>query len=934
MNKNQGSQWRRWDLHVHTPFTKKEDRYLGKTDEEKWDNFYASIQNYIGNGNDPLHSICAIAITDYLSVDNYLKVSKDNRLPDSIKFILPNVELRMEPIATKSPINIHCLFSPEIAEELEYRFFSKLKVTYNNNVYGATKSDLIRLGRDFNGKTSISDDEAFKKGLSQYVITSDTLSTIFKNDSQLREKTIIAVSNSSTDGVSGLRTHSDYFEDNTSQLEAKRRAIYQLADMVFSANPKDIEYFLGKGVDAPEIVKEKCGSLKPCIHGSDAHCNEKIFAPDENRYCWIKADPTFEGLKQVIYEPEERVRISSMVPDSKSDYNVIDRIEILNNNDFSPEAIYLSYNLTCIIGGKSTGKSLLLHNIALAIDEEQVEKKKNTSSTNIRKIDGFKVYWRDGVCSDNKDKARKIVYIPQTYLNRLSDKEQETTEIDNIIQDIILQDEKCAKAFQQMNNRITNKKQAITSNIVKFLKLLSDKEVLEKQCKEIGDEDAIKSEIESLTSRFEQLSQTNNITEEEIKQYQTLVEAVDELNRKCSLINSDVANLKEIKEIIEVKYSDLHNIIVYKKIANDVLNDIKNSVNEMWLSKRDEIIEQANNDIENIKKQIENNMLLIEKYRPKIENNEQIANLSITLVNTKDKLNKLCTYKEQLQTLIDESESYLESLGNTFIEFSNIYLDYVNTINSNFISTPDELEFSVNKILREETFIKKIKEIVDNRSLNRFSQFNLNTITENVLSKENIIVFIKAILSKSPDSLQLKNDYNNESALREILTDWYNLDYVVRMDNDNIQDMSPGKKALVLLRLLISIAESSCPILIDQPEDDLDNRSIFSELIYFIKQKKIERQIIIVTHNANIVLGGDAELIIVANQDGKNAPNKEFRFEYRGGSIENNLPVTKDGQIESGILNSKGIQEHICEILEGGKHAFALRQHKYHSIKI
>jgi ABC-type lipoprotein export system ATPase subunit len=61
------------------------------------------------------------------------------------------------------------------------------------------------------------------------------------------------------------------------------------------------------------------------------------------------------------------------------------------------------------------------------------------------------------------------------------------------------------------------------------------------------------------------------------------------------------------------------------------------------------------------------------------------------------------------------------------------------------------------------------------------------------------------------------------------------------------------------------LANSKFPILIDQPEDDLDNRSIFNELIPFIREKKIERQFIIVTHNANVVLGGDAEEVIVAN---------------------------------------------------------------------
>jgi ABC-type cobalamin/Fe3+-siderophores transport system ATPase subunit len=145
------------------------------------------------------------------------------------------------------------------------------------------------------------------------------------------------------------------------------------------------------------------------------------------------------------------------------------------------------------------------------------------------------------------------------------------------------------------------------------------------------------------------------------------------------------------------------------------------------------------------------------------------------------------------------------------------------------------------------------------------------------------------------------------------------------MEHDSISNMSPGKKALVLLRLLISLQESNCPILIDQPEDDLDNRSIFYDLVAFIKERKIKRQIIIVTHNANIVLGCDAEEILVANQMGDNSPNDRYRFEYRSGSIENNYGI--DG---NGILCKMGIQQHICDILEGGIQAFELREKKYH----
>ena len=112
----------------------------------------------------------------------------------------------------------------------------------------------------------------------------------------------------------------------------------------------------------------------------------------------------------------------------------------------------------------------------------------------------------------------------------------------------------------------------------------------------------------------------------------------------------------------------------------------------------------------------------------------------------------------------------------------------------------------------------------------------------------------------------------------------------------------------------------------------MDNRSIFDDLIPFIKRKKNARQIIIVTHNANVVLGADADEVIVANQKGNNSPNKECRFEYRTGAIEDDAPVYKQGSkvVEDGILNKQGIQQHICDVLEGGRRAFDLRKHKYH----
>jgi hypothetical protein len=153
----------------------------------------------------------------------------------------------------------------------------------------------------------------------------------------------------------GAVNHSDYFDPSTgqSQLTTFRKSVYQFVDAIFSATPNDIAYFTGKkpGCSTAEVISS-CRSLKPCVHGSDAHDNTSLFEPDQKRYYWIKADPTFNGLKQIIYEPEERVRIEAIKPEAKADYFVLDRVEF-DDRDFQKEPVYFNDKLTCIIGGKS-----------------------------------------------------------------------------------------------------------------------------------------------------------------------------------------------------------------------------------------------------------------------------------------------------------------------------------------------------------------------------------------------------------------------------------------------------------------------------------------------------------------------------------------------------------------------------------------------------
>ena len=920
-----GSEWRRWDLHLHTPGTQKNDQYSGVTIDEKWEQFYQAISDYIGDGSNPMKSIAVIGITDYMSIDNCKKVVRDKQLPASVKLVLPNVELRMVPLARQTPINIHCIFSPDLLDELENRFFAKLFFDYSGTKYSASHEDLRRLGRDFSGR-ELSEEEAYSIGVEQFVITPQDIENVFKNDAALREKTIIVVSNKSDDGASGINRHQGYSTENGSQMDATRRSIYRMADLIFSSSQSDIKYFLGESADNPSVIKERYGSLKGCIHGSDAHSLDKIFEPDQQRYCWIKSDPTFNGLKQIVYEPKARIMISSIKPEEKPAYQIIDSV-VFSNSDFSPEPILFNDKLTCIIGGKSTGKSLLLHNMALAIDSSQVREKVNVTKGGSRTVPEIQVNWADGTisCPDGTSDAHKIVYVPQTYLNRLTDENEEQTEIDEIIQDIVMINASAAMAYQTMNNGLGSYKLNLDKKIYECIQKYNGYQSKRAALKEIGTLSGIQEEINHLKKKKAELSKDASITAEEIAQYDAATEEVTRLNAEIAAIDHEILVLTEMLDLfrgIDVPTEFSKETASAVQIAIDA---IKKQADEAWEREKGRIIEALE------KKEAENESSrskskeIADKIAPKIADNEAVKKLSEQITAEEGKLLKYTEIEKQTEQLQQQYQQAVETIVKSIADFKALHETYADKINGNQDISKDGLTFSVATPFRAEAFGKILDTLFDGRAVkSQKSWMDIDDLKEDwITNTENLTKLIDKILD---GELRITKGKTIENALREIFADWYNSTYQVAMDGDVIGNMSPGKKALVLLKLLINLAESTCPILIDQPEDDLDNRSIFDELIPFISRKKIDRQIIIVTHNANVVLGGDAEEVIVANQDGNNAPNKKYKFEYRTGSIEDDAPISLDA---NDTLGKQGIQQHICDILEGGEKAFDLRRNKY-----
>ena len=125
-----------------------------------------------------------------------------------------------------------------------------------------------------------------------------------------------------------------------------------------------------------------------------------------------------------------------------------------------------------------------------------------------------------------------------------------------------------------------------------------------------------------------------------------------------------------------------------------------------------------------------------------------------------------------------------------------------------------------------------------------------------------------------------------------------------------LDDLSTGQKATAVLLLLL--LESDAPLLVDQPEDDLDNRFITEGIVPKMREEKLRRQFIFSTHNANIPVLGDAELILGLNAEGE------------AGAGRATIPSEHMGSIDS-----RPVRELVREILEGGQEAFETRRLKY-----
>ena len=217
------------------------------------------------------------------------------------------------------------------------------------------------------------------------------------------------------------------------------------------------------------------------------------------------------------------------------------------------------------------------------------------------------------------------------------------------------------------------------------------------------------------------------------------------------------------------------------------------------------------------------------------------------------------------------------------------------------------IDFKSNIYFDKDRFIEFGSDILDQRKINigeigKCAKILETVITENTL--EELVCSLEEFIQKIFENKELlKKTRTSYDFYKWTFGDYFSLGTEIFFKGISLNKLSMGQKGTVLLKLFL--AEGDYPLIIDQPEESLDNKFIYGELVSAFREAKKERQIIIATNNANLVVNTDAEQVIVA--------------EFKNNKISYKL----------GTLEDLNLREDIMPILEGGKEAFRKREKKY-----
>ena len=682
------------------------------------------------------------------------------------------------------------------------------------------------------------------------------------------------------------------------------------------------------------------------IKGSDTHsCNDPTFGT----FTWIKMDkPSIEGLKLSLQDGDASVNHNMNENPNKLPNNFIEKLEISNAKYIGRmETLECNFSpfLNAIIGGRGTGKSTLLEFMRLALQRDKdIHKELKMESRKYFDVDmeedgsllienskisltyfkgkvRYRLNWahdqdyplleeeKDGTWSSCDGEIKSLFPVRIYSQKEIFELAKEPSALIEIIDEAPAVE---AARLQMQNKNLVNRYKQIEGK----QRELSDK---------ISQENKLRGELNDHARQIEQIEKSGD--KEVLQNYRERQKQLNELDSLESKWKEMCDQLSETLEKITPSdfYQELfrenNNILLDLKRTNDKWSSIQNKLKK--LRKESELIIdewQAEKDVAPWMQDLKSDIARYEELRSELERQGIDPDKYHLLLTQQKSIQKELDLIDEYQLLLRKSESEKQEVFDQIREnkkkLSKKRQEFLTSVlhDNQFVSIEvlplgeewDEVENEIRHILqcperfdRDFEGLKKIYEQGDGDKINKFDKINkiketINAIRNGDKEAEHRS-FTTRLQALSPESMI---DFNL----------WFpedNLKITFGPNQQPIKRGSPGEKAAALLAFILSYGDE--PLLLDQPEDDLDNELIYDLIVKQLREIKTKRQVIVVTHNANIVVNGDAEMVLP--------------LEVVKGQTYVQQPAS---------IQEKEVREAICNILEGGERAFEQRYRRIH----
>jgi ABC-type lipoprotein export system ATPase subunit/DNA-binding transcriptional ArsR family regulator len=1014
-----GSEWRQWDLHIHTPASFHWNGQKFNSDPCSPEN--APLVDEMINALNAAEP-AVFAIMDYWTFDGWFalkhRLSQEDA-PELEKIVFPGIELRLV-APMEGRLNAHVLFSNEIDDQVLHDFRAGLNIALIDRPLSDYSlktlarhvgADLLRSKGFDKSEVDDFDGKALQAG-----------SVIAEITCESYKKALTSVPNNMALGFMPFNTNDGLADVKWQDHYAYVLGLFETSPIFETRTPDLCAAFAGVTTETNKRwigdFQRALGDIpRLAVSGSDAHQFTGVPGNNDRRgygdypsgkITWIKANPTFEGLQQAIKEPAKRSFVGAIPPkvqlvrENKSIF--IDKLEVIkdpqstfNERWLENTELTLSDDLVAIIGNKGSGKSALADIIALLGNSKQSHHfsflKKNRFRGKIgepAKHFIAKAIWGDGQVLEknlNEDPANENVeyvkYIPQGHFEELcnahvsgqSDSfEQELRSVifshaddatrlgahnfDQLIEEqesaLRSQFDSLRSALHKINRQISSvegqmsdeTRRAIDEQLVQKNRLLQEhikvkpEEVPEPTSELSEEQQEASNELTEIAHQIEAVVSQQEVYKVELTQLAVKKKACLNINEGVDVVKRAITQFKteyssdavtlglEVETLIslEIKEQELLEIAEYIESRNQSIKSTNLELDVVMASLKDRrgpLNAKLNGPQQAYQQYLELLKVWVEK-EVGIVGSKDLPDTLEGLKHRLEQLDELPINRAALQTQrISITEQIFDRLVEQQISRETLFNPVQDLIQNNaLIRNEYKLQFKAEIKSTPELVYSKLFALVKQTTGEfRGDSESLSVLKDmmdkhDISDKTSLLEFVQELhdkleaVSKLPgvESLLKKDRTVNEVYDFIFGLEYLDPRYTLMFQDAQIGQLSPGQRGALLLIFYLLVDKGNKPIILDQPEENLDNETIVSLLVPVLTEAKKKRQIIMVTHNPNLAVVCDAEQII----------HCEFTR-----SDSHNISYIS-GAIECSVINNK-----VVDVLEGTMPAFDNRKIKY-----